>query len=136
MESVRYKFRAWREDIEVMEDVRELVWDNNGLKKQTGEQFLNIVGFREFESYTGAGDLKNVVLMQFTGLTDVNGVEIYEGDIITTDIDSIRGTLIYRYGCFQVKYGHEKYESLINISYPEVIGNIYQHKHLLKENEK
>ena len=75
-------------------------------------------------------------LGELTGLTDVNGREIYEGDIITTDIDSNKGTLIYRYGCFQVKYGHGKYKSLINISYPEVIGNIHQHRYLLKENEK
>ena len=90
---------------------------------------------KEYYWWSSTSYLDEVELMQFTGLTDINGKEIYEGDIITTDIDSIKGTLIYRYGCFQVKYGHEKYESLINISYPEVIGNIHQHKHLLKENE-
>lgn len=125
MDSVRYKFRAlgaatneWVYGYYVVLDsgfeMVECIWEL-GAKRAT--------------------PIDRSTLGQFTGLTDKNGKEIYEGDIITTDIDSIKGTLIYRYGCFQVKYGHEKYESLINISYPEVIGNIYQHKHLLKGNE-
>lgn len=115
---MRYKFRVWNEELEEMYTISK-------------EKYLGSTGI--VDPYVGH---EKAVWMQFTGLTDKNGKEIYEGDIITTDIDSIKGTLIYRYGCFQVKYGHEKYKSLINISYPEVIGNIYQHKHLLKENEQ
>ena len=135
------KFRAWRKDIEVMEDVREMVWDNNGLKKQTGEQFLNIVGFREFESYTGAGNLKNVVIMQFTGLTDVNGDEIYEGDIVDIGVSLDRKTKSYisvvqyddEMGCFKVE--HPSIILLGNCEKLKVIGNIYENKDLLKEND-
>ena len=137
------KFRAWREDIEVMEDVREMVWDNNGLKKQTGEQFLNIVGFREFESYTGAGDLKNVVLMQFTGLTDKNGKEIYEGDIVhqfpkegygSIVMNGKIGVVEFGYGAFHIRNINDHRTNFFFYTEQEVIGNIHEHKHLLKEN--
>ena len=123
------KFRAWDRDNNLMFYSEDNQSDDfTFIGEKDGLQFYHIDENRYLKD-------TNSVLMQYTGLTDKNGVEIFEGDIITTDIDSIKGTLIYRYGCFQVKYGHEKYKSLINISYPEVIGNIYQHKHLLKENE-
>lgn len=127
---MRYKFRAYHKKKERLVDVLEINFEYN-----TVTLAMETDSDKEYYWWSSTSYLDEVELMQFTGLTDINGKEIYEGDIITTDIDSIKGTLIYRYGCFQVKYGHEKYESLINISYPEVIGNIHQHKHLLKENE-
>jgi len=75
-------------------------------------------------------------IMQFTGLLDKNGTEIYEGDIleyISANMIRHRDSIIYgeidRAG-FQVN------SPFINIYYKqaiEVIGNIYENPELLKE---
>lgn len=80
-------------------------------------------------------------LMQYTGLKDKNGVEIYEGDIIKHNLWKIPVKVFWEYGGFMAQsvtgeLGKKSYTdgTLYDMQLPKcrVIGNIYENPELLK----
>lgn len=69
------------------------------------------------------------ILMQYTGLKDKNGQEIYEGDIVKGGFSGKNFEVIFKEGSFYAR------EMLLYGINPEckVIGNIYENPDLLKE---
>ena len=118
-------FRAWDIKTESMRDVLVLDWAN-GLIDLSG----GIIERRPHE----------VILMQYTGLKDKNGVEICEGDIVETVYNGevFAGVVVYDLSevDFKVTDGKEKYgrnfQYLAGNDKNEVIGNIYENQELLE----
>ena len=81
----------------------------------------------------------NTVLMQSTGLKDKNGVEIFEGDVVSPALINgsfVQGSVEFLSGAFHVvSPGRCKEVELLGDQHfggIEVIGNIYENPHLLK----
>lgn len=122
---MEYKFRAW--------DARNNKW-------LLGYELPNLGGFSmkgevmAFGEYTAVlsefklQDWDKLILMQFTGLHDKNGVEIYEGDVMDYGAGRYY-PVVFINGSF-VMEPMPTMPWLLPIH--TIAGNIYQHPHLLK----
>ncbi|OMF47732.1 YopX family protein [Paenibacillus amylolyticus] len=148
------KFRAW--DGELMHDVGELHF-SQGPK-------LDGKGIRFYGPGVGSGwvDGENVALMQYTGLKDKNNTEIYEGDIVEQTYHVPYGNphegsegsydghhtgevvITSRGVCMRnpLHYSMDNDETKLVKAYKQlagyrtkIIGNIYEHPHLLEGGE-
>lgn len=119
-----YKFRAWDGEAEMMLDSNELDQSTLGHLKRANEI--------------------NWHIMQYTGLKDKNGKEIYEGDIIKFSREQgythfRKGSVasIAWFGFRYVGFGFDENCSLTTKKSKEleVIGNIYENSELLSKEE-
>jgi uncharacterized phage protein (TIGR01671 family) len=97
------KLRAWAKDERVMHPKWEKLDDENG----------------------------QYILMQFTGMTDVNEKEIWEGDIIFYDVGNLPVYFDDGMFCYKNIDGDVCGLCAFIAHGVEVIGNIYEHPELL-----
>ena len=76
----------------------------------------------------------DVVLMQYTGLKDKNGVEIYEGDIVREG--DLTGEIIFDTVRSAYCYTHLCGRAFLYAFAGEVIGNMHENPELLNRQEK
>lgn len=133
------KFRAWDEDIKVFVPLQEWIEELKNSKVRLLDKEI-ITNFINLPNLLIA--LNNTKIMQYTGLKDKNGKEIYEGDIVSlfyeTQISEVRFNS--KYGCWEVKVQlsiHSQGWDLLgnHLGESEVIGNIYENPELLEVEE-
>ena len=121
------KFRAWNKPSEVMCDYSTLQeWMFREAESAIVEYDIGV----EREK-TATREYGHLIFMQYTGLKDKNGQEIYEGDSgKCPDLgDDVTVVEYYNYG-FYLK--HRGYYSELSFG-GEIIGNIYENPELIKK---
>jgi hypothetical protein len=141
------KFRAWSKG-KMWSDVH-LMYRPSAKQRQEAEWAIK---FKLGDSHDYVPK-KNLKVMQYTGLKDAKGVEIYEGDILAPSEWEERGAspIVVEWGAIPSESNFQDGGTPLNfcvsglvVNYPgnfphwhpsklEVIGNIYEHPALLEK---
>lgn len=125
------KFRAWIGEHKKIYDVNHIVFNAGEvrgiratwIKSETNKKYIYNFSMKQF------------VLMQFTGLHDKNGKEIYEGDILEWDAKDDNGKKVitdvrFEKGAFVDDDVENEPIGSWNIE-KEVLGNVWENPELL-----
>ena len=101
---------------------------------------ITITSFYNYENVYRF-EYEEVKLMQYTGVKDKNGKEIYEGDILFFRDENMKYVVVWQDAAFiiqsiEIRTYSEKMYWIDDVEICcEIVGNIYENKNLLEENK-
>lgn len=127
------KFRAWLKEEKKMVNVETIDFTDKSIQYLEKNEFINAYLLRRMI-------FDDIELMQYTGLKDKNGKEIYEGDILFFRDENMKYVVVWQDAAFIIKSIEiRKYsEKMCWLDDTEIcceiVGNIYENKKLLEKN--
>ena len=140
MKNREIKFRAWdKTESKMLHSITQIWWYEGGdisrlTYKKATQKGDWIPYWKDFRP-------GKVILMQYTGLKDKNGKEIYEGDVITRLIEPTLGrnyneVIVIEWEiCEDDEYGNHRsgFDISGHSELFEILGNIYSNPELIKQ---
>ena len=133
------KYRAWLKEEKKMVIVETIDFSEKSIQYLEKNEIIDTYLLR-------TKFLEDIDLMQYTGLKNKNGKEIYEGDILKYNFPydgRLKHVSLVKFVETEASFGiKDRYENEIPLyriaanNYFEVIGNIYENEELLKSEEK
>ena len=118
------KFKAYWHESKLMTSVDTVEFLKDGTRVSDGCMHTGWLG-------------KDCELLQYTGRKDKDGVEVYDGDVITAYFDAINGqylkTYTVKFDEFHSLYPFEDFDRYEGPMHFTVIGNRYENPELSKK---
>ena len=119
------KFRVWVKKDEEMRLVEKLCFESDGVLFELTTYPNKCCLSQHF--------IDEVILMQSTGLKDINGKEIYEGDVVLCEWGEIGDNIYRNTGKTVVDFSPHNLVMLEEADRLQILGNIYENPELLEE---
>lgn len=123
------RYRAWDKDFKTMYEADDIVY----IDFEEKQICVKTLFFERASRY----DFNDIVLMQSTGLTDKNGKEIFEGDVVKMAKNVYSEPTYYevvrhRGGAYRLESKQYGCELWLRHTDCEIAGNIYENPELVE----
>lgn len=129
------KFRAWHKKLQKILEIDSIEMDIYKAGK-----ISTLTGYDK-DTWINNINIEDIELLEYTGIKDVDGVEIYEGDIVEKEFmepwieEKLIGVVEMIEGCWCVVNDKKKVAKNLwsETDVNRIIGNVYENKNLLEE---
>lgn len=122
---IEIKYRAWLKEEKKMVIVETIDFSEKSIQYLEKNEIIDAYFLRRVV-------FEDVEIMQYTGLKDSEGYEIYEDDIVWNEYDEEYQVIIFDEGEYKLM-GERHIQNLFNnLDYIDVRGNVYENLELVK----